>query len=291
MRVRHPRAPPYSVTRVRVARVHASRRSGRRDGPPGTSPGVTVRGGASLVAPSWRRIFLSSRRRSRGSWASRSLSAGRARGRHSRCASHGRPARLPCSRRIQAGRARGGQAPWFFPLQRPGFIQLRQEYMGPRHRPGRDGELQRAQRRRLAMGQEEARLHRQALQQPVQQLGMVGMAGIDSRLRIRAFTLISSPWMRTRCFAFQQQRAQRARRLIADDQHRGVVAPEMVLQMVADAPGIAHARGRDDDGAAGDILQRAAFGSRSRKRRPACWNGLWPLPASARLSRICRTPR
>ena len=45
----------------------------------------------------------------------------------------------------------------------------------------------------------------------------------------------------------QQPPAQGALRLIAHKHHGALGAPQVVLQMVADAPGVAHAGGGDDD--------------------------------------------
>ena len=56
--------------------------------------------------------------------------------------------------------------------------------------------------------------------------------------------------------AAQQDAAQRARRLVTDEQHRGVGMDEVIAQMMLDAPGIGHAGSRDDDGAALDIVDR-----------------------------------
>ena len=47
--------------------------------------------------------------------------------------------------------------------------------------------------------------------------------------------------------ALHQRTAQGARRLVAHKEHRALRPPEVVLEMVADAPGFAHAAGREDD--------------------------------------------
>ena len=47
--------------------------------------------------------------------------------------------------------------------------------------------------------------------------------------------------------------AERAGRLVADEQHRGIGARQIVAQVMLDAAGIGHAGGGHDDGAALDL--------------------------------------
>jgi len=53
--------------------------------------------------------------------------------------------------------------------------------------------------------------------------------------------------------------AQRPRHLVADEQDGRIGTPEMILQVVLDAAGIAHAGARNDDGAAADAADRLAL--------------------------------
>ena len=62
--------------------------------------------------------------------------------------------------------------------------------------------------------------------------------------------------------AVDEAAAKAAFRLIADEENRRFRAPEIVLEVMQDAAGIAHARGRDDDGAALFAVERAGFGCR-----------------------------
>src|SRR5260221_13624076 len=65
--------------------------------------------------------------------------------------------------------------------------------------------------------------------------------------------------MRTVSAAFGEQAAQRPRRLIAHQRHGRVAPPELRLKVIADAPGIAHAARRHDDGAGADGIELLAF--------------------------------
>ena len=50
--------------------------------------------------------------------------------------------------------------------------------------------------------------------------------------------------------------AQRAARLIARKHHMRVIAPEVVAQVMADTPAVAHAAARDDDATAAACIER-----------------------------------
>jgi len=115
------------------------------------------------------------------------------------------------------------------------------------------------QRRFLAVSEENRRLHRQASVEPGEQLVAVRVPGIDVDLadrRVHAHVLALDLHRRN---AALQQGTQRARRLVADQQHGGVAAPEVLLQVMADAPGVAHAAAGHDDGAAGETRDDLAF--------------------------------
>ena len=83
--------------------------------------------------------------------------------------------------------------------------------------------------------------------QPAQQAFVVGVAGHARHLRDLGVDLHFLAEQLDFVDAFEQPAAERPGRLVADEQDRAFLAPEVVLEVVADAPGVAHAGGRKDD--------------------------------------------
>ena len=65
-----------------------------------------------------------------------------------------------------------------------------------------------------------------------------GLEGSDFSRHIDGFAKELDPF-----FAVIEHAAKRAHRLVAHEKHRGLPAPQVVLQVVADTPGFRHARG------------------------------------------------
>ena len=103
------------------------------------------------------------------------------------------------------------------------------------------------ERRLLAVGDEDAPARRQPGRDPGEELAAVRMARIhveltDPRPNGHFLTVDADGGN-----ALLEQGADRARRLVADEQNRGLGAPEVVLEVVADTACLAHAAAGDDD--------------------------------------------
>ena len=110
----------------------------------------------------------------------------------------------------------------------------------------------------LAVHQQDGAAHRQPVGHPSPQLAAVGMGGVglevaNAGAHFDFFALDTNGGS-----ARKKQVAERSRRLIADQQHRGVVPPEIVLEVMADPAGIAHTARRHDDGARADLIKLLA---------------------------------
>ena len=123
---------------------------------------------------------------------------------------------------------------------------------------------------------EDGQPRRLEVRRPGEQLRLVGVGGqpgdlVDVGLHRDLLAEDAHPLV-----ALQQAPPQRALRLEADDDHVGLGPPQVVLEVVADPPGVGHAARRDDHDAplaverprfVGALRCSAAAGS--RRRRPA----------------------
>ena len=130
--------------------------------------------------------------------------------------------------------------------QRLKHPRCRNDALGDAFGEARDGRL-------LAMDEKKPALNRAASGDPSRQLRSVGMPGIvvdgaDCRRDLDLVTLNTDG-----LGAVDEEPAQRALRLEADQQYGGPAVPKPVSEMVPDTPGIAHAAGGDDDVKAGQL--------------------------------------
>ena len=140
----------------------------------------------------------------------------------------------------------------------------------------------------LTVDQEQPALDRQPRLDPGQQVAAIGVAGIDLELPDLGFDLD----LIAHDLDLRSRRPAAGGRACPAPGSRSA-APSFcgrhrwLLQVMADAPGIAHAAGGDDDGAAGDAVQRLAL--LHRLDGSARWaRGTASPPAGSMSSSACR---